>query len=389
MATVTAALTLPFLLQLSTETVVCLGLFAVGTVITLRDVAKFAESRVRQRTSNFLENLVLDDVMRSIFDPETGWIACWVSLFVGNASMYAMPMSSEQRVRLIQSCLWTSEEQARSILTSPGGLKVMLPEALQVWLNRDESNLCNETLNAKEIDTDMSEHECDRSNQTEETLESCGGEPKSPRAVDLEHSRPMGEVESQLESQCDVPVNRKRGLASKTIAIDATTRTLPPTICGPPETRPPYPLDVMGYILKEIASDIIQRTCNRIPDSAIRTLAVAASAAFALHLSYSPRARRIVAGAVEGTAALTFASVVVGAVAALVTKAHVVDNGQVDGVERRQVSSFLRLKLVKLRQICVAGGGFRRLQGIIAVLVLLYVGKRRTGRLPQSGHGLR
>lgn len=55
-------------------------------------------------------------------------------------------------------------------------------------------------------------------------------------------------------------------------------------------------------------------------------MAVAASAAFALQMYKSPQTRRIVTGAVEGTTALTFASVAVGAIAALVTKSRVLDN---------------------------------------------------------------
>lgn len=386
MAAVTVVLTLPSLLQLSIETLVCMGLFVLGIVITLWDVVTFAELYVRQRTSNFLENLVLEDMLHSIFDPETGWITCLISLFVGNASMYALPMSSEQRVRLIQSCLGTSEEQARSILSSPGGFMVMLPEALQVWLNNDDSKLCDETPNVKEIDTDIGEHECDRSNQTEETLESCEEEIKAPNAMEGEYSHNVGKLTSRVASSYDAPVSRKRGLQSKKNAMDAS---MMPAFCESPETRPPSPLDVMGSILRDLASDAIKHTCIGIPDYAIQTLAVAASAAFALHISCCPRARRIVAGIAEGTAALSFASVAVGAVAALITKAYVVGSHPGDGVERRQLLSSVRGILVKLRQTCVAGGGFRRLQGIIAVLILLHVGRRRTGRLPPSRHVLR
>ena len=376
MATVTVVLALPSLLQLSTESLVCLGLFTVGIVITLWDV--------RRHTSNFLENLVLDDMLHSIFDPETGWIACFISIFVGSASMYAFPMSSEQRVRLIQSCLSTSEEQARSILSSPGGLKVVLPEVLQNWLNIDDSKLCVEMPNVKDIDTNICSHECDRSNQTEETLESREEETKAANAMELEYSHNMGKIASRVESPYYAPVNRKHGLQSKKNTMDAATT---PAICESRETCPSSPLDVMGSILRDLASDAIKRTCIGIPDSAIQMLAVAASAAFALHISYSPRARRTVAGVAEGSVALSFASVAVGAVAALITKAYVLGSHPSDEVERSQLSSFVRSILAKLRQTCVAGGGFRRLQGIIAVLILLHVGRRRTGQLPPARHG--
>ena len=69
----------------------------------------------------------------------------------------------------------------------------------------------------------------------------------------------------------------------------------------------------------------------------------------------------MVTGAIEGTAALTFASVAVGGIAALITKSQV-----------SQESSFLRI----MKQ----ASGLRRVQGMIAVLVLWYVGRQRTNR---------
>ena len=390
MATVVASLIIPPLLQLSPEKLLYLGLFAVGLVLTLRDGMTLAKRRLRQGTLNLVETTVLDDVLRSIFDPETGWIACWVSLFVGNATMYTLPMSDEQRVRLVQSCLWTSEEQARTILTSPGGFKVMLPDNIQLWLDQESSALCSPTLDASKCDIDGSDHECDSSNQSEETEPS---EEEMSHVLNASSGPPRGldGFSSQLKS--GAPVERKPATKTRNEIPDPATQTSRKATPGTAPTiraHPPYPLDAMGSILKEIASDAMKRTCTGVPDSVIQTVGVVASAALALHLTCSPRARRIVAGAVEGTAALTLASVAAGAIAALVTKAHVTGSQQGDGATREiryDVSSISRSLLIKLKDACISGGGgIRRLQGIIAVLVLLYVGRRRTRHLHRFQH---
>ena len=121
----------------------------------------------------------------------------------------------------------------------------------------------------------------------------------------------------------------------------------------------------MSSILKEFATDFIKKSCSTIPDSTMQGLAVAASAAFALQMYKSPRSRRLVTGAVEGTAALTFASVAVGAIAALLTKSQVSSQ-----------SSFLRIAIARLKQ----SSGVRRVQGMIFILVLWYVGRQRAKR---------
>ena len=73
--------------------------------------------------------------------------------------MYTLPMTDAQRIQLVQSSLWTSDEQARNILFAPGGFRVMLPETLQLWLypNVDIENECDES-NATEA-TEASEAE--------------------------------------------------------------------------------------------------------------------------------------------------------------------------------------------------------------------------------------
>jgi hypothetical protein len=372
MATVVAALTLPYILELSPRTLACVALFATGLSITLADTIALAETTLKTKTCSFLNNIVLNDVLKSWFDPETGWVACWTAFFVGNATMYTLPMTDDQRIRLVQSSLGIRDvQEAKNILTSPGGFQVMLPENIQQWLHG------NETTKDEE---DGNEKDCDQSNQTQETEQSSETEMRNATHGDNDQYSDE-QVPFKLDSKRDAPASRGvKTRAGKNNALP------PPSIVhnsSPPCTHPPqYPLDVMGSILKEMASDFIKRTCSSMSDSTIQRLAVTASVAFCMQMYKSPRSRRIVTGAIEGSAAFTFASVAVGAITALVTKAHFSECPTSPSAGGQPSSLITRVR-AKLRQ----AAGVRRLQGIVAVLVLWYVGRRRhRGLLQQGAH---
>ncbi len=316
--TVLTALSLPYLLELSIETLVCLALFVMGIIVTLFDVVFFAESSLRRRTAQFLDNLVLDNVLKSWFDPETGWMASIMAFWVGNATMYTLPTTDAQRIRLV-------------------------PETLQLWLypNADVENECDE-CNVTEA-TETSEAETKLDNDDLDCDEHIRPLPTTNR---VQHDASTQHVSHGLQSE------REHTSAPSSV----------PAHVSPSPSLPQYPLQVMSSILKEIATDFFRKSCCTIPESTMQGLAVAASAAFALQMCKSPRSRQMVTGAIEGTTAvLTFASVAVGAIAALITKSQV-----------SQESSFLRI----IKQ----ASGFRRVQGMIAILVFWYVGRQRTKR---------
>lgn len=374
MATVVAALTIPYMLELSPRTLACVALFATGLWITLLDTIALAKTTLKTKACSFLNNIVLNDVLKSWFDPETGWVACWTAFFVGNATMFTLPMTDDQRIRLVQSSLGIRDvQEAKNILTSPGGFQVMLPENIQQWLHKNET--------AKEEEEDGNEKDCDQSNQTQETEQSSETEMRNATHDD-DDEYSVKQVPFKLDSKRGAPASR----GVKTRAGKNKALPPPPSIVHNPSqpcTHPPqYPLDVMGSILKEMASDFIKRTCSSMSDSTIQRLAVTASVAFCLQMYKSPRSRRIVTGAIEGSAAFTFAGVAVGAITALVTKAQF-SECPTSPSAGGQPSSLITSVLAKLRQ----AAGVRRLQGIVAVLVLWYVGRRRhRGLLQQGAH---
>jgi hypothetical protein len=121
----------------------------VGTMWCIQDACQVTKTTLLAFCSKALDGIVLDDLLRSIYDPETGWIACCTGIFLGSSTMYGLKMSPEQRIKLVQATLAqeqgtvSQEETARTILMEPGGCKVLLPDSLQKWLANDDAEAKN------------------------------------------------------------------------------------------------------------------------------------------------------------------------------------------------------------------------------------------------------
>ena len=133
----TSYLLFTLLLQTSKETQLCLLAIGLGTLLTVCDWAAHIQQSVlalQQRLQKELHSranaVVLDDVLRSIFAPDTGWIATICGTWIGTAGMYALPLDAEQRVRLFGSGLAEVDGtlDAREVLLRPGGLLRLLPD---------------------------------------------------------------------------------------------------------------------------------------------------------------------------------------------------------------------------------------------------------------------
>jgi hypothetical protein len=103
----------------------------VGIMVTAMDVVyhwmpiwilKYAKSNTK-----IIQQVVLDDVLKSIFSiANGGMIASIVGSIIGCFSMYNLPLTPEQRTRIIQSCLppntTTNTNTSHELLFQPGGL---------------------------------------------------------------------------------------------------------------------------------------------------------------------------------------------------------------------------------------------------------------------------
>lgn len=121
---------------------------SIGVVWIVCDVWTIVESRIRSGLNFILRKIVVDDVLRAIFDPNDGFWACMIGTFIGASSMYGLNMDDEEKTELIQSSLYiTDKNEARGVLLEPGGCAVLLPNEVKNWLQPTSLSMENSSGN--------------------------------------------------------------------------------------------------------------------------------------------------------------------------------------------------------------------------------------------------
>lgn len=162
---VAVSLSFPYIRDCCTAyTLIHLAVASLGFLYTCIDLSTFAKFAIRSGLNFAFDKIVLDDILRCIYDPTDGLIACTIGTYLGASSMYGLGMSEDQRVELIQSSLFLRDEgEAHSVLLEPGGCKILLPIAIRDWL-RPLQKQKNETpsagLTEGMINTDDSSSSC-------------------------------------------------------------------------------------------------------------------------------------------------------------------------------------------------------------------------------------
>ena len=147
---------IPYIVQLSPRTLWHLAMVVLGTLWFCWDLLKCIERQSRGAVNKILDSLVLDDILRMIYDPEEGLIACTIGSFFGGLTMYGLNLGEQDKTRLVQATLEIDYDQANSLLLAPGGCKQFLPKGMQQWLN--ESN--SQSVKAIEYDGEDENNKC-------------------------------------------------------------------------------------------------------------------------------------------------------------------------------------------------------------------------------------
>ena len=136
------------------------------------------------------------------------------------------------------------------------------------------------------------------------------------------------------------------------------------------------PLKVMIVILRRMGAKMIQEKVQLIPESSLATAGFLATAAFVIHISFRKNARRALFNALESLFALGLSGVAVGAFSTIFAK-------------RILLGSLVDQKSLRLIQEDIAGRLWTRIKllaetntrwrGILAMLVLLILGKKKSG----------
>jgi len=134
---------------ISTDSIILLCGTIMGILFLIWDVIESIKIHFRNKIRNIVETFVLDDFLKTLYDPDYGMIPGLIGSSLGASSMYGLRLDNEQKTRLIQASLWTGKEEAQSILLHAGGMKALLPESFQQWLDEGREN----TMTTKRIST--------------------------------------------------------------------------------------------------------------------------------------------------------------------------------------------------------------------------------------------
>jgi hypothetical protein len=366
----------------STTLFVHLVLAFVGVLWMAQDLSRVTLQFVRSGCDKCLTNLVLDDLLKSIYDPETGWIACLTGVFVGASSMYGLKMNPEQRCKLVQSSLGLpSEQEAHLILLEPGGCKALLPAPVQDWLQPTEETMVNDY----------------KSSQTVSKRSSLFGNSSTPGDISIDTNSTYcdgGEMEYDRHEDVIVDgetVRRARGLsfqyeeedAEESSSAHAEHQSLKSqqqsneSSSRPTECHESNPLAVFVTILKGIAHEQIKPYAEAFPRSTVENVGMTAATALVLQLILRRSSKRhvtlgrLVAAALSSIAAVSFGSILTREA----VLGHVHDKTSLQLVCRDMV---MRL-MDKLKRNVLSN----KAKSFLAMAVLLILGKSPTQASPR------
>ena len=313
---VLSALLAPYLAQLSLHSLGLVFLLAIGLCITFVDVFSCLGESIRISLGQQIDKIVLDDVLKAIFDPETGLIATSMAAFVGSSAMYSLASTDDQRVRLLQSGLWVRDpDVARNVLYEPGGIKFLLPDFLVKWLAKhpatekeDEVILNHDALDERLVGCTEKSH---GSSDDESVTALYEDEKRSFRGdhVFLNYGVNHVEIKNNVDhlGAATVPSDRLFQQSTRSSPAQEESANNPKNDLP----SPPMPHEVVGEILMKKARDKISQVWQEIPkyQSSIRMTGATAALLLLLQIRSSRRARDLLSSALSSFTLLGLSSI--------------------------------------------------------------------------------
>ena len=364
MLAVAVSLILPHLTKVSLLQIV---IAMSGVLWFCYDLFDFLENTTRSNLRTFLNSLVLDDVLGAIYDPETGWIATMVGSFVGCSSMYSLGMSDEQKTRLVQASLLTSNEEAHNVLLNPGGCKTMLPHGVQTWLEGDigDNGKALHLKTVLEVETVG-----DGDNSDTSSLPECGvanGEDNS-----ISSDEPCFSPRARAPCNTELPPAANEQHGNFDTSQNAKKKAHNCTPChGVNDST-----TIMFSILRELAFSRMKPYIQCIPESALENVGMSATLALALQLTLRMRSKRCF---LSSLSALAFSGLATGAFSTVLARHAVLGNIH-DKESLQIVLQTIAMRIWEKLKTKAKG----RWKGVLAMLVLIAVGKRSGANTPRQ-----
>jgi len=366
----------PYVIQLSPRTLLHLTIIVVSMLWFCWDVLKCVERQSRISIDKLLNSIVLDDILRMIYDPEDGLLACMVGGFMGGCTMYGLRLKEEDKTRLVQATLEIDYQQANSLLMTPGGCKAWLPEGMQQWLNHHhhhhhQQQSKSSQKSVKAIGGYYEEHNNigEKDEREDEEVSSNGSIPASPLASEPFLKKPLnGESSMDGDHHHDATARGMPAASNKGYYASMPQRSFI-------NNNPTDPVDEMVSILRRLVYSQAKPYIQSIPESLLETVGLsAATMLLGTHLlQYRRNIRRQKRYSTPlGLAGnLLLAGVASGAISTIVAKRMILQGDSFSTVCREMMTrSWLSIKDKALRK--------EQWQSYLAMVVLLILGRRQS-----------
>jgi len=266
-----------------------------------RDLSTLIESAIRSGLNLVFDNIVLDDILRLIYDPIDGLWACYVGTHLGASSMYGLRMNEGQRTELIQSALGLRDEsQAHTVFLEPGGCKALFPKDIQKWLQSSRTDQQHEgNYSARVAANHSSNNIIDSPSSSWSVHQSMGGtvglksDKSSSDDDDTEemhsHDTHLSDESSSENDSCRDKLNsfedeRIGGRFSEPAATQESQGD---------STNQADPLAVFFRILQNMAQKKLKTYAEAVvPRSKIENIGIASAAAFGIQLALRRRHKK-------------------------------------------------------------------------------------------------
>jgi hypothetical protein len=367
---VVASVLWPYVSTWSFQCILQLVTASVGVLWLISDLLNVTKTNIRNTISKALDNFVLDDFLKTLHDPETGIIPCAIGSCLGASSMYGLRLDDQQKTKLVQASLWTTNEEARSILLDAGGTKALLPPSLQEWL--DDGRSKKETIETRppavtvetveETASDSSVSECQHNFE------------ESPKMTKFEG---RDNIMSRGNSPREIGKISRKGIINRPNEVSFEEEE--ESQLRIPQGIPTDPIALMFSILRDMAIEKVRPLFASIPDTKVEIVGTVAAMGLCAQILLRWRSNRSALGSIS---ALCLSGATLGAFSTVLLRhamlGSIHDMDSLKMISAATVSrSFERIKRVLSKH--------KQWRGAVALIILGLIGRKRvTTRAPAS-----
>lgn len=360
----------PYISKWSTQFILHFILASVGILWFTSDLLQFTKTKIRETISKVIDKFVLDDFLKSLYDPDMGIIPCAVGSCVGASSMYGLRLNDEQKTQLVQASLWTTQQEARSILLDAGGTKALLPQSIQEWLDEGNQRETRIEIKPQDVFAETVEEAASDSSMSDED--------ESPKNSDFEARGNLKRVNDRAANNIkkksrEGTQRRPRKVSFENEEEESSQLQIPPGI-------PTDPVAVLFSILRDMAIEKMRPLFASIPDSKVEVVGAVAAMGLCAQMLLRWRSNRSTLGSIS---ALCLTGATVGAFSTVLLRHAIL--GSVYDIKSLKIVSAATLSrsLERIKQV-LCDNNKKRWRGTLALIILGIIGRKRAIREPAS-----